>query len=57
MTAFAARRSSYPARMPTPSRPGGDAWTTELKLGDDVERFLVGRAVQRFSQLERADRA
>jgi hypothetical protein len=34
-----------------------DAWTIDLKPGDDVERFLVGRAVQLSWQLERADRA
>ena len=34
-----------------------DAWTNDLKPADDVERFLVRRAVQLSWQLERADRA
>ena len=33
------------------------AWNTDLKPADDVERFLVTRAVQLSWQLERADRA
>jgi hypothetical protein len=33
------------------------AWTNDLKPADDVERFLVARAVQLSWQLERADRA
>jgi hypothetical protein len=53
-------------RAATPILPGEDgdafqarmaAWTNDLKPGDDVERFLVGRAVQLSWQLERADRA
>jgi hypothetical protein len=34
-----------------------DAWTRDLTPADDVERFLVSRAVQLSWQLERADRA
>ena len=34
-----------------------NAWNTDLKPADDVERFLVTRAVQLSWQLERADRA
>ena len=34
-----------------------DAWTAQLEPRDDVERFLVGRAVDFSWQLERAERA
>src|SRR6516225_3582643 len=34
-----------------------DAWTADLAPTDDVEQFLVGRAVQLSWQLQRADRA
>ncbi len=34
-----------------------DAWTAQLEPRDDVERFLVGRAVNLSWQLERAERA
>ena len=34
-----------------------EAWTNDLQPRDDVERFLVARAVQLSWQLERADRA
>ena len=53
-------------RAATPILPGEDpvafeerlaAWTADLQPQDDVERFLVRRAVQLSWQLERADRA
>jgi hypothetical protein len=53
-------------RAATPVLPGEDAdafdarlqrWTADLAPRDDVEQFLVRRAVQLSWQLERADRA
>jgi hypothetical protein len=53
-------------RAKTPVLPGEDplalqsrmdAWMVDLQPRDEVERFLVGRAVQLSWQLDRADRA
>ena len=46
-----------PGEDPVALQARMEAWTNDLKPADEVERFLVHRAVQLSWQLERADRA
>ena len=46
-----------PGEDPVALQARMEAWTNDLKPADEVERFLVQRAVQLSWQLERADRA
>ena len=52
-----ARTHILPGEDPVALQARMDAWTNDLKPADEVERFLVHRAVQLSWQLERADRA
>ena len=52
-----ARQPILPGEDPQARQARLDAWTAQLEPRDDVERFLVGRAVNLSWQLERAERA
>ena len=52
-----ARTLVLPGEDPDAFHARLDRWTADLQPTDDVERFLVNRAVQLSWQLERADRA
>ena len=52
-----ARQPILPGEDPLARQARLDAWTDQLEPRDDVERFLVGRAVNLSWQLERAERA
>jgi hypothetical protein len=52
-----ARQPILPGEDPLARQARLDAWTAQLEPRDDVERFLVGRAVDLSWQLDRAGRA
>ena len=52
-----ARQPILPGEDPQARQARLDAWTAQLEPRDDVEQFLVGRAVNLSWQLERAERA
>ena len=52
-----ARQPILPGEDPLARQARLDAWTAQLEPRDDVEQFLVGRAVNLSWQLERAERA
>ena len=52
-----ARQPILPGEDPAARQARLDAWTEQLEPRDDVEQFLVGRAVNLSWQLDRAERA